>query len=63
MVVTLMLVLNPKYYQNEIWPNTSSMLYDKLFQHDFDYCWRLGTSSSPFYDFIKMTYIARSCLL
>ena len=27
-------LLNPKYYQNEIWSNTN-MLYDKHFSHNF----------------------------
>ena len=41
--------MNPKYYQNEIWSNTS-VVYDKyLFLAQ---CCRLETSS---YDFIKMT--------
>ena len=46
-------LLNPKYYQNDIWLNTS-VLYDKDFAC-FHQCGRLETSSRPFYHFIKMT--------
>ena len=37
MKVTLLFLLNTKYYQNEIWSNTS-VLHDKHF-------WKLETSS------------------
>ena len=50
MEVTLMLIFfNPKYHQNEIYcmTNISNMFLAQ--------CWRLKTSSRPFYDFIKMT--------
>ena len=47
-------LLNPKYYRNEIWSirvccmiNISNMFLAQ--------CWRMETSSRPFYDFNKMT--------
>ena len=43
----------PKYYQNEIWWNTS-VLYEKHFWNDFGSMLETGTSSRSFYDFIKM---------
>ena len=47
-------LLNPKFYQNEIWSNTS-VLYDRHFQHVLTECCRLETSSRFFYDSIKKT--------
>ena len=46
-------LLNPKYFQNEIWSNTTA-LYDKHFNMFLAQCWRMETSSNYFYDFIKM---------
>ena len=50
----LIFLLNPKYYQNEIWRILVCCMTNisKLFLAQ---CWRLETSSRPFYDFIKMT--------
>ena len=54
--VTLLLIfLNPKYYQNEIWSNTSAS-YNKYISNIFlTQYWRLDTSSSAFYDFNETT--------
>ena len=52
MEVTLFLfLLNPKYYQNKIWSNTS-VSFNNLFLAQ---CWRLETRSRPFYNFNRMT--------
>ena len=51
MEVTL---FNLKYYQNEICSNTT-VSYNKHFRHALAQCWRLKTSSRPFYDFNEMT--------
>ena len=54
MEVMLMLLLNPKHYQNEIWPNIGVL--DEKHPNMFStQCWRLKTSSKPFYDFIEIT--------
>ena len=54
MEVPLMAIFfNPKHYGNENWSNTA-MLYGKHFQHVFGSILETGTSSRPFYDFIKM---------
>ena len=45
---------NPKYYQNKIWRNASA-LYTNMSNMFLAQCWRLETSFTPFYDFIKMT--------
>ena len=45
--------LNPKYYQNEIWVNTS-VLYDKYFKHVLAEYWRLEASLNiPYSPFQK----------
>ena len=45
-------LLNPKSYKNETWSNTSVLLRNisKIF---LPQCWRLETSSRPFYYIIK----------
>ena len=57
MEVTLMLIsFESKYYQNEIWWNTS-MLFNRHCQCVFGSMPETGTSPRPFYDFIKMTIL------
>ena len=60
MEVTLLksFLLNPMYYQNEIWSNTSAITIcititniSNMFLAQY---WRLEASSMPFYEFIKM---------
>ena len=45
-------LLNCKYYQNEILSNT---VWQTFLTYFLPQCWRLETSSRPFYYFIKMT--------
>ena len=47
-------LLNPKSYQKKIWSNFS-VLHDNISNTFLAECWRLETSSRPFYDFIKVT--------
>ena len=46
--------VSPKYYQNEIWSNTS-ISYNKYFWHVFGSMLETETSSRPMYDFNEMT--------
>ena len=43
-----------KYYQNEIWSNTS-VSYKNISNMSLAQYWRLETSSRPLYDFNEMT--------
>ena len=60
MEVTLCFIFfNPKYYQNEIhktkFAPTLECCMSNISNIFLAQCWRLETSSRPFYDFIKMT--------
>ena len=55
MLICLFL-LNPKHYQNEIWSNGQILVCCMTnISNILTQCWRLETSSRPFYDFITMT--------
>ena len=48
-------LLDPKYYQNEIWSNIR-VSYNKHFKHVSGSMWRLETSPRPFMILMKLQY-------